>query len=109
MVSWVRSPDAEPVLWGIGIVGNTVALQASVGGSTPPFSTIFMKGNTMSKITVNYIGFFCLGIVFYHLAISLVWYFGDWESLVNPSALGAEDPQFESEISDQFRGWLIQR
>ena len=35
-------------------------------------------------------------------------YIGDWESLVNPSALGAEDPQFESEISDQFYRTLAQ-
>ena len=27
--------------------------------------------------------------------------YGDWESLVNPSALGAEDRRFESFISDQ--------
>ena len=27
---------------------------------------------------------------------------GNWESLVNPSALGAEDPQFKSEIPDHF-------
>ena len=29
--------------------------------------------------------------------------YGDWESLVNPSALGAEDRKFESCIPDQYK------
>jgi hypothetical protein len=29
-----------------------------------------MKGSVMSRTTVNYIGFFCLGIVVYHLILS---------------------------------------
>ena len=33
------SPGAPYIKWGIGIVGNTVALQASVSGSTPLSST----------------------------------------------------------------------
>ena len=36
----VRFPPPEPCIWGIGIIGNTVALQVTVSGSIPLSSTI---------------------------------------------------------------------
>ena len=46
-------------MWGIGIVGNTVALQASVSGSTPLSSTNFI--DPCIGVYVNYFNCLCCG------------------------------------------------